>query len=436
MARQPSFGLRVRALRRKRGLSQVDLAGDVLSPSAISLLEAGRREPSMATIEALAAQLGCSPQFLADGVGRLHVDTACQLVVQGELALQDSDPELAAQRFREAMLSGPADPWLVVRGRLGLAAATEAGQRFEEAVEILERLVGDLQKQGDGVPLVVSVALARTQRAAGRLRQSIATARAGLERTEQLGLSGLDECIELGTVIVGATADGGDLAGAAAEARSLLDNVAAPLGRAEQARAYRQASGLAFAQGAGIEALYLAERATAIGRETEVRSAPVTLRMALAWLLMRQQQSEVDTAQVLLVDARRELEGLGDRTTLVCCETQLAQVALARGRPEEGVRWAQTALERSGDDSGVEQLHALLALGECQLAAGDRDAAIARFNEVTDAMGEIEDSRERAAVWGELGRLLHQAGEAGAALRAYNRALEGARTGRGEPAWR
>ncbi len=40
-----SLGQRLRALRVERGLSQAELAGDLVSPSYVSLIEADRRSP-------------------------------------------------------------------------------------------------------------------------------------------------------------------------------------------------------------------------------------------------------------------------------------------------------------------------------------------------------------------------------------------------------
>ncbi|MBD2830398.1 helix-turn-helix transcriptional regulator [Streptomyces globisporus] len=53
----PDFGERVRARRRELGLSQQQLAGDVVTSSYISLLESGKRAPTLDVIIHLAEQL-------------------------------------------------------------------------------------------------------------------------------------------------------------------------------------------------------------------------------------------------------------------------------------------------------------------------------------------------------------------------------------------
>src|SRR5450755_3059074 len=61
------FGERLRTLRREAGLSQGDLAGEGLSASYISLLEAGKRSPSSEVLQQLAVRLSCSTTQLLEG---------------------------------------------------------------------------------------------------------------------------------------------------------------------------------------------------------------------------------------------------------------------------------------------------------------------------------------------------------------------------------
>src|ERR1700758_5581651 len=59
------FGQRLRHFRRARGLTLAELGERVgRAPSALSLLENGRREPKLSLIEALAAALSVTPEEL------------------------------------------------------------------------------------------------------------------------------------------------------------------------------------------------------------------------------------------------------------------------------------------------------------------------------------------------------------------------------------
>ncbi|WP_028709150.1 helix-turn-helix domain-containing protein [Propionicicella superfundia] len=55
---QPAFGVRLRQLRRERGMSQVELGGEQFTGSYISHLESGRREPTPAVTAFLSERLG------------------------------------------------------------------------------------------------------------------------------------------------------------------------------------------------------------------------------------------------------------------------------------------------------------------------------------------------------------------------------------------
>ncbi len=70
--RQPEFGQRLRKLRQERGLSQRDVAGTVVNPSYISLLESGARVPTLEVVLQIAGALGVAADELA-GVAVLPV---------------------------------------------------------------------------------------------------------------------------------------------------------------------------------------------------------------------------------------------------------------------------------------------------------------------------------------------------------------------------
>ena len=60
-----TFGQRLRHLRRSRGLTLAELGRRVgRAPSALSLLENGRREPKLSLIESLATALSVAPEEL------------------------------------------------------------------------------------------------------------------------------------------------------------------------------------------------------------------------------------------------------------------------------------------------------------------------------------------------------------------------------------
>lgn len=68
MSSQDLVGQRIKTVRRQRGLSQAQLAHPELSDSYVSLIESGKRTPTPAVLELLAAKLECSLTYLLNGV--------------------------------------------------------------------------------------------------------------------------------------------------------------------------------------------------------------------------------------------------------------------------------------------------------------------------------------------------------------------------------
>src|SRR5918912_1422768 len=95
-----TFGERLKTLRRAAGLSQTELAGDGISPSYVSLLEAGRRTPSPAVAALLAAKLGCSTNELLDGEPSEHERRIQLELAYAELALRHDGSADAMNRLR------------------------------------------------------------------------------------------------------------------------------------------------------------------------------------------------------------------------------------------------------------------------------------------------------------------------------------------------
>lgn len=86
-AAQSSLGARVKNLRLQRGLSQREVAAPLLTPSYLSLIESGKREPSEEVLDHLAQRLEVDPDELRTGRS-----TAVEASL--ELELQEARREL------------------------------------------------------------------------------------------------------------------------------------------------------------------------------------------------------------------------------------------------------------------------------------------------------------------------------------------------------
>src|SRR5437016_2269924 len=122
----------MRNRRQALGMSQSQLAGSEFSPSYISLIESGRREPTGHALDVLAARLGTSAEFLRSGVEPAARQELELKLRYAELALQNGEAAEALARFTESTsVEGP--PELVRQAEWGTARALEALGRLEDA---------------------------------------------------------------------------------------------------------------------------------------------------------------------------------------------------------------------------------------------------------------------------------------------------------------
>lgn len=426
---QPALGQRLKELRLRRGLSQADLAGETLSPSAVSLLESGRREPTMRTLDLLAERLGCTVEFLRDGVEAQSGTRSRLTLAGGYLLLYGGDPIAALRRFNEALVGKRLSSDVAYRARLGRALAVEAGGDADGALAALEQLATASTGAGAGEMawLPVDVALCRLYRRTGQHERCVELALRALELSEALGMQGLGDHSELVTILIRELHERGDTTRAVALARTHMDTLLAAVAPA-RAAAYAESSRRAESMGRLGEALLLAERSVAVYREVADARSGAVLRSASANLLLQADPPEL-VASTVLEQAHEVLNVVGGHDDLAFCETGLAQLAVLRGQPELGAGWAERALARLGGGPSIDAARALIALGTSHRAMGDDAAALRRGRAADEVLRSLPHGRCTAVVWRELGTLLRSAGDSAAALEAYERALAGAGLG-------
>lgn len=420
---QPGLGQRLKELRLRRGLSQVDLAGDTLSASAISLLESGRREPTVRTIEVLADRLGCTFEYLRDGVEARTEGSVRLTLLTAELALRKGQLVDALAQFDVILADSGIDCQLTNRARLGQAMALEATGNTTAAIEVLERL---RQAGAEGVPgLDVDVVLSRCYRIAGRHEDCFTLTRQAVALAESLGLDGMANHSELVINLIYELRQHNRTAEAVVIARRHLGAVGAPVSL-DAAITYREASARAAMAGRTAEAVVLAERALAVhGAAADTRTAAL-LRAVAATLLLHHCPEESEQSTAALEQAYQLLETTGSYADLVFCEVGLAEAANLRGVADEGARWAVKALERFTDRSCVDQARAFIALGQSRTVTGDAADAARCVRAATELLNTLPPNRSSAVAWRKLGALLRLAGEYEKALDAYERAMTAA----------
>ena len=141
-----AMGRRIKRLRRQQGMSQKALAGSLITPAYLSMIEGGRREPSPAVVAALAERLGTTEEHLRTGrdpdvmvrLG-LEIERARRLAYRFEA---DKALELLDEVIEIARESGAPDVEATayeVRGRAfqKLGRLPEAIEAFDSAARLL-----------------------------------------------------------------------------------------------------------------------------------------------------------------------------------------------------------------------------------------------------------------------------------------------------------
>jgi tetratricopeptide (TPR) repeat protein len=414
---------RVRELRLAAGLSQTALAGSAFSPSYISLIEAGHREPTDAALGILASRLGTTLEYLKHGEdGPNEARTRVELNL-GRLELANGDAEAALSRVEAMDLSAVTSSLRVEALELAALCHEHLG-RLETATEILEPLVAGETGRGhflDAARLANRLVLAYIE--SGDLHRSVEVGEAELARLVQEDLAGTDEHLRLGSTVLWAYVERGDLLYAthrAAELIRLAESLGSPRGRGS---VYWNAALVAQERRDYPLAQRYTERALALLSEGEADRDLPRLRVNYAWLLLRADPPEPEAALAQLERATPTLQVIGSVVDVAFTEAEKSRGHLLLGDAFEAERYARSALGRLGDAPRLESAFAHLNLGDALHALGRSEEASGAYQWAADLLGMMAASRQSAAAWRELGDRYRAHGDLEGALRAYDHAL-------------
>jgi len=421
------FGARLRAARVAAGMSQAELAGDALSASHVSLLESGRRRPTVPVVDLLAARLGCTPGLLLHGADPAAAERTRLTLDYAELALRNGEPGDALTQL-EALpgtgTGGPAgeDAW---RARRLRCAALEGLGRLEEALREIESLRAQARSERrHSEHLRLTVDAVRCYAEAGDLSYALDVGETALAVVREVGLQGSDVHAELASTVLGAYYERGDLVRAQQMAAEALAAVDAGGGSAQARAAVSWNASLVAEQRDDLPAaLMLAERALAVYAEGDDRRAHARLRVAYGWLLLRGTPPRPHDARRELAAGLEVLRDLGSAVDLAYCETELGRCEVLLGEPAAALERADSALSRLGAVSRLESAHTLLVRARALLASDRRDDAVATYRQAASVLGDLELSRAAAGAWRELADAFAQLGLLEDAALAYQQAL-------------
>jgi transcriptional regulator with XRE-family HTH domain/Tfp pilus assembly protein PilF len=422
------LGARVRAARLRAGLTQTQLAHELMSTAYVSRIESGQRRPDPALLESLAQRLhvtvdelllGADPDLVAEL--RVRLDHA-------QLSLATGDARTALNQLT-ALLEDPALASLADLCRevsYARAGAYESTGDLQSAIIALEDLAETPPR--DLTWLEGMTALSRCYRESGDLVRAIEVGERARTFVEELGLDGVSEAIRLSLTVAAAYFERGDTAHASRLCRRAIDRAErldSPLARAS---AYWNASIIESRSGNPGAALPLADRAMRLLEASEDARNVARLRTQLGILQLRTDPPDPAGALGVLVKARAELE-LTDANPADLADNALAQ-ARAYFLLGDDVRATRRATESAAAAAGGSPLvtaDAHVLRGQIAAREGDIETARSRYQRAILVLSGMGADRNAAQLWYELAGLLEEVGELQHALDAYRRA--GASTG-------
>ncbi|RYB94598.1 helix-turn-helix domain-containing protein [Nocardioides oleivorans] len=419
-----ALGRRLRSARQARGLTQGEVAADLMSIAYLSRIETGHRRPTAPALEVLAERLGVTPESLLGLADRRVVDEIRLALDYAELSLESGQPVDAVTHLDQAMAqmtSAKVDD-MRDRGRLLRARALEALDSVDDAILELEVLIDD--ERTDGLTRIkAGIAISRIYRESGDLGRAIECGERVMTRVEETGLDSSDEAVQLAVTLAAAHFERGDTGHAVRMCRKAIsraESLGTPRARAS---AYWNASAMQARRGDVATAVPLAERALALLGEGQDARNLALLRGEVGRL-----QLELDPPA--LDDARRNLEqAAAEMEWSASTSSDRAQVLIGLAR----------AAFLSGDVSAsrdlVSQVHtvanghlplaeaeAWALLGSTHVAEGDTAEASSCFQQAVLTLSAIGADKGAAQLWFDLADLLNGIGQAEAASDAYRRA--------------
>ena len=431
--RELQIGRRIRTERSRRQISQSELAADAgISGSYLSLIESGRRTAGPAVLGRIGAALRCSVEYLQTGAGVAHEGSGTELDLRfAEMALRAGDPEAAWQRFTKACTAARDDGLqeLELEARWGLARATEALGSLEVAIGDYEVLAAEERLPSSLNRATVLTALCRAYHECGDLTRAVEVGEQALRTVEAPNGAGPldDAAIALASTLVGCYFERGDLARAQLLARTTLARAQENGSPQARAAALWNAGLVHEARGDLRTARTYIERALGLYSETDNARATALLRVASAWLLLRDDEPQLADAEDLLARALHDLPVVGSTLDVAYAETELARCRLLGGDPQAAISLGQSVIDELAQHGPrIEAARARLLVADAYVVEGDLDNAAAYYAQGAADLKASGAQRQAASAWRELAESLARLGHVAEALDAYRAASDAA----------
>ncbi|HEY2076187.1 MAG TPA: helix-turn-helix transcriptional regulator [Streptosporangiaceae bacterium] len=419
----PTLGQRLRALRIERGLSQADLAGDLVSPSYVSLIESDRRSPERDVLDGLARRLGCSTLFLESGVAPEELNEQRLRLQFAEIARTNGSLNEARDQFKDLLHAASGE--IRYEAIWGLARIEEALGNYHEAMTHLEALLDAARTGEPGTPGLLTLfnARCRIYRKAGDYTRSIDVGEASLREVRALGLEGTEDEIQLASTLVASYWARSDLFSAQHLAGQVIGRAEKLGSRQAEGNAYWNASLVAAARGQLNLALELGAKTLGLLSESAPTYNLASMRVTYAWLLLRCDPPRLDEAEALLAGAREVFTALAMSSHLAACETEIARCALLRGNLADAIEVASQAIAGCADGA-PELAQARMVSGLALTLSGRHEDGIALMTNAAELLAALGSRLDAAQAWREMAEALIKVGRSEQAIEALRKAAD------------
>lgn len=409
-------------------MSQVELAGQDLDDSYVSLIESGKRHPPERVIALLAERLGCTSEYLRTGVSSEHADRLRTTIGYAQIALENGEAAEACDHFARAV-SDPALatlPELAYEARWGHAQALEAGGDLDDAIRELRAIAETISPRA--MPdrwAHVHIAMCRCLTDCGEISESIRVGDAALGRLTDLGEPWRDATVMLGATLLSAHLYHGDLVYARYFAGRLVQCAEGNGTPRAKMAAYWNTAWVARLSDDLDQALNLAAKALALLGELNDPRNLARLRTAYGHFLLTAYPDQAEHVRGVLLQAQREVDASSASTVDAArCLIRLAQTELVLGRPPESAGLATRAVELLAGTAGISHADGLATLGDACLRLGRLDDAIAYLTEATRYLEKIGADRQAAQTWYDIAAIFATAGDQEGELSAIKHAMD------------
>lgn len=422
-------GDRVRDLRIRAGLSQLDLAQRAgLSDGFMSLLESGKRSASPAKLQAIAAVLGTSPEYLADGDDS-PVETAVRdTIARGRAELEAGRSAAARDILRDV---DPADVSHANRldfMRLWGRILDYLGD-VDGAIDWLEKALTEARAHADLRDVAeIGMWLIGAYKDAGSLNHAVSLGEQILAEVEaDDSVTGTDQHLRLASTLLWILVERGDYMHSRTRAQHYLkiaDELGTPRGRGSiywnvalilQDTGRDDDSAIALAREA-LDLMLTAGSAHDIPR----------LRYDYATILLKAANPQPREALEQLQIALAEFERIGAIAEVGRCHQEIGRAHILLAAPDIAEDHITRGLQilTSAGSAPMDLCWGYQYLGDVAVLRQDAELAHRRYGWATERLALMAASRRAGEMWAGLARRLLAAGDADRAAQAFRRACD------------